>query len=1066
MRKFYTGCIKPVKTLFSLKMRLTLFLAILSTTIAAAEHIAGQSMDKVKVDISVKEVPLKKVFQLIEQQSLLNIGYDLNTIPADSKISYHASGKTVAVVLNELLKSFAVNVVQVNDKYVLIQPDQQVRQQVRITGQITSGASSKELLPGVSISIKGTSTGTQSDVEGRFSLAFPASREEVTLVIYCLGFKKKELTLNRNNCTGLHIVLDEDRLGLDEIVVTGQGIDIAKRRLSSTVVSIGSREIEDVPAGRIDQLLQSRLPNAQIKLTGGQAGATSLIRARGVNSAFVNSTPIIYVDGVRMDNLNTVAALGGGSAQGAAVSAISDIPMDNIEKIEYINGGAATTLYGADAANGVIQIFTKKGGNGKTAVNAETQMGVETPTADFLHFKRTKELLMQNGFYQKQHIGLNGGQDNFGYSFSGNYLNSQGTEIFNQNNNRKIDFSTGFRAQMGEKVTYESSFTYVNNKYKRTRNGNQGGYTGLWFAESGASAITGPKFNPNIDDLSDSAFQKMKDYVHEAERLQDNDITVNRFQTSQSFKYRPFKNLVFKATGGIDYRVQKNTVITTNQYLSFTTGNPVKDQGSINNNDRKYLGLTLELNGQHEWKVNDFSFVTTAGAQFFRNEDQQIAYNGSNIRDGARNIKDAASKTSDEYYLQTVNYGVYLQENIGFKNKLFLDLGLRADRNPAFGSNIKAQYYPKAGFSYIPSAETWFEQFSHVISSAKVRGGFGIAGSLPTAFANQRTIAFQGYNSEQAAFFGQPGNNNLTPENTQTLEAGMDLGFLKDRLLISGGFYHAVTNNALFNVPPTPSTGQALPQLYNVGKILNRGWEFSIVGIPVETKDFSLRVNASLNTLFNNVERDGGVAPFNINGFSARTIQTVVQQGSPVGFLRGNYGVFGPDGVLQSTLAQQNLGTTIPTLFGSMGLNFRYKQFNLFANADYQKGAYANSFDRQFRFNYGAGNEGVPQAEIDKNKRTNWLNFTNVFTEKTDYIKVRLIGMSYSWKPAMFRRVVKSATVGFSAVNPLNFATSSFDPESTISGSAQGQGGATTGGISYATYSSPRQFLGSLRLNF
>lgn len=1064
MRKFYAGCVKPVKTLFSLKMRLALFFAFLSTSMASAAHIEGQSMEKIRVDIQAKELPMKKVLQMIEKQSSLTIGYDISAIPAESKVNYTANGKTVAVVLRELLSSFPVNIVQVNDKYLLIQPSGQ-QQAVKISGRITDGKT-HEPLPGVSISIKGSSSGTQTDVNGHFSLGFPAGKEEVTLSVYFVGFKKKEIVLKRENATGLNIQLEEDRLGLDEVVVTGQGVDIARRRLSSNVVSIGARDIEDVPAARIDQLLQSRLPNAQIKLTGGQAGATSIIRARGVNSAFVNSTPIIYVDGVRMDNLNTASALGGGSAQGAAISAIADIPMENIEKIEYINGGAATTLYGSDAANGVIQIFTKKGGAGNVSVNAETQMGIETPTADFLHFKRTKELLMQNGFFQKHHIGLNGGQDKFGYSFSGNYLNSQGTEIFDQNSNRKIDFSTGFRAGLGEKVTYESSFTYVNNKYKRNRNGNQGGYTGLWFTESGASAITGPKFNPDIDNLSDTEFQRMKDYVREAERLQDNDITVNRFQTSQSFKYRPLKNLVFKATGGIDYRVQKNQVITTNKYLSFTTGNPVKDQGSITNNDRKYLGITLELNGQHEWKTDQFSFVTTVGTQFFRNEDQQIAYNGSNIRDGARNIKDAASKTSDEYYLEVVNYGIYVQENIGFKNKLFLDLGLRGDGNPAFGRNIGIQYYPKVGFSYVPSAEPWFASFEQVLSSAKVRGGFGIAGNLPTAFANERTIAFQGYNNDQAAFFGQPGNDNLKPEKTQTLEAGIDLGFLKDRLLISAGYYNAVTNDALFYVPPTPSTGQSLSQLYNVGKILNRGWELSVTAIPVDTKDFTLRLNASSNTMYNNVESAGGVAPFNINGFSARTIQTVVQEGYPIGFLRGNYGVFGPDGVLQSTTAQQNLGTTIPNLFGSLGLNLRYKQFNFFVNGDYQKGAYANSFDRQFRFNYGAGNEGIPQGEIDKNKRTNWLNFTNMFTEKTDYLKIRLIGCSYSWKPALFNKVIKNATVSFSAVNPLNFAASSFDPEATISGSAQGQGGATTGGISYATYSAPRQFLGTLRLNF
>jgi hypothetical protein len=366
----------------------------------------------------------------------------------------------------------------------------------------------------------------------------------------------------------------------------------------------------------------------------------------------------------------------------------------------------------------------------------------------------------------------------------------------------------------------------------------------------------------------------------------------------------------------------------------------------------------------------------------------------------------------------------------------------------------------------VPSAEPWFETIAKVMSSAKVRGSFGVAGNLTTPFANERTIAFSGYLGQQAAYFGQPGNDNLKPEKTQTAEGAVDMGFLQDRVLVSAGYYHSVTRDALFYVPPTPSSGQSQSQLYNVGKILNRGLEFNLVVVPVQTKNATLRLNASLNTLYNKVLSSNGVAPFNINGFSARTIQTVVQEGSPIGFLRGNYGVFGADGTLQSTTAQQNLGTTIPDMFGSMGLNFRYKSFEFYANADYQKGAFANSFDRQFRYNYGADNEGISQAEIDKNGRLNWLNFTNMFIEKTDFIKVRTIGVNYTLKGAVLNNRIKSVIIGFMAVNPLNFSASSFDPEATISGAAQGQGGATTGGISYATYSAPRQWLGSLRLNF
>lgn len=1071
MRKIFSGYYNLFKKLFTLKMRLTSFLILFSSVISFAATGSGQSMREVKVSLQVENRPIKEVLSLIEKQSSFVIGYNQDNIPDESKISYTATNKPVSEVLADVLHLFPVVARQVNDKYIILNKVSYsekylLMQQITINGKV-SDKRTGELLPGVSIAIKGTSLGTATGTDGKFSIRFPQDLDQITLVVYFMGYKRVELPLTREKAgTALDFQLEADRLGLDEVVVTGQGQDISKRRLSSTVVSIGAKELDQAPSGRIDQVLQSRLPNAQIRLTGGQAGASSIIRARGVNSAFVNSTPIIYVDGVRMDNLNTASKLGGGSATGAAVSSIADIPMDNIEKIEYINGGAATTMYGSDAANGVIQIFTKKGGSDRTDITVETQMGVETPTTDFLYFKRTKDLLFQNGFYQKQHLAINGGKDNFGYSFSGNYMNSQGVQIYDQNRNRRVDFASGFRAALGKKVTYESSFTYINNNYKRNRNGNQGGYTGLWFTESGASSITGPTFSPNIDTLSAASYAKMKEFVDKAERLQDNSIKVNRFQTSQVFKYSPLKNLVFKAAGGIDYRVMRNQVITTNQYLSHTTNTNITNQGSINNSDRKYLGITLDVNGQWQAKVNDFSFVTTAGGQYFRNEDQQILYLGTDIRDGARIITGATSKTSDEYYLEAVNYGIYVQENIGFHNKLFLDMGLRGDGNPVFGKNIGIQYYPKVGVSYIPSAEPWFDAVAGVLSSAKIRGSFGVAGNLPTPFSNQRTIASSGYNGQQAGYFGQLGNDNLKPEKTQTAEGAFELGFVQDRILVSAGYYHAITRNALFYVPPTPSSGWATSQLYNVGKILNRGVELNFVVMPIQTKNTTLRLNASVNTVYNKVLSSGGMAAFNINGFSARTIQTVVQEGYSIGYLRGNKGVFGPDGTLQSTTAQAYLGTTIPNLYGSMGLNFSYKNFSFYANADYQKGAYANSFDRQFRFNYGASNEGIPQAEIDKSKRTHWLDFTDRFMEKTDFIKVRTIGMSYTLKGSMLNNRVKSVVIGFMAVNPLNFSASSFDPEATISGAAQGQGGATTGGISYATYSSPRQWLGSLKLNF
>ena len=174
------------------------------------------------------------------------------------------------------------------------------------------------------------------------------------------GFVTRTVTVK--NGDELNIALVPDNFKLDEVVITGQGAAVQKRRLSTNVSTVGSKVLEGTHVDRIDQMLQDAVPNMQINLASGQAGTTSLFKSRGLSSAFTNSTPVIYVDGVRVDNLNTGATLNNSLSGNSAVSgSLSDIPADNIDHVEYVSGGAATTLYGSDAANGVIQIFRRSG---------------------------------------------------------------------------------------------------------------------------------------------------------------------------------------------------------------------------------------------------------------------------------------------------------------------------------------------------------------------------------------------------------------------------------------------------------------------------------------------------------------------------------------------------------------------------------------------------------------------------------------------------------------------------------------------------------------------------------
>ncbi len=1033
-----------------------------ASSLRAEVNINIDNLKENLIHLNINNKPLSQVFLEIESQIDRRFIYLPDYQIYNSKVSLSIKNASLSQVL-EVLEKLVDLKFKITENGILVRDDlkqKNVEQKVSIEGRVIDEQSVP--IPGASIMLITENRGTATDFDGNFQLTVEKSNFPLELKVSFVGYKTQYIPVIEEN-NRLEVILETSSESLNEVVITGQGADVRKKRLSTSVVTIDEEELNKISSQRIDQKLAAQLPNAQINLTGGQAGATSIIRARGVNSAFLSSTPIIYLDGVRLDNLNTQMELGG-TSQGAAVSALADIPMDNIEKIEYINGGAATTLYGSDAANGVIQIFTKKGGKLGTNLTIEAESGVETPTNDYLYFDRTKDLLFRESLYQKYRLNLNGkGEKGFGYTFSGSFRNSAGVQIHDQNDNLKADFSTGFRASLNDQLAYESSFIYVHNEYKRNRNGNQGGYTGLWFAEDGASAITGPGFNNRLNELSDQEFQEIKDYVDNAERLQDNQIIVNRFTTSQILKYKPLKNLNFRFTGGLDYRAQDQSVVMTNEYLTATRGQEVKDEGSIQNVQRNYLGITLEFTGQHSWDIEDFSFISTFGGQFFRTKDHQILYRGSNIRDGAQTISDAAVKDSDEFLNEVLNFGVYLQENIGFKDKLFLDLGIRGDRNPAFGSNIGTQFYPKAGFSYMMSSEPWFD--SQLFNSFRIRGSYGVAGNLPPAYANEKIIRFDGFLGEQSAYFGQPGNDDLRPEKTTTLEGGIDMTLLNNRLNISAGYYRALTRDGLFYVPAAPSTGYSVNQLYNIGEIENYGLELSATIVPIDTEDIDLSVTASFNTLNNEVIDAGGAPPFNINGFSSRTLQTVVQEGHPIGFLRGNYGTFDANGVLENTQAQSYLGTTIPDVFGNLSLNFSYKNFNLFANSSYQAGASAHNWDAQFRYYYGASEDYIPTGEIEANGRSNWLSFTNRFVEKTDYLKIRTIGLSYRLQPER-NMPYKSVTFGLTAVNPINFTASSFDPEATISGAAQGQGGASTGGISYATYSAPRQFLGSIKINF
>lgn len=979
------------------------------------------------------------------------------------------------------------------------------RRQVSLSGTVTD-AKTGEPLAGAVITTpdKGRALAV-TDADGHFTLT---AGEGIRLEVALLGYATRPLTVRQAH--GVSISLEEDKFKIDEVVVTGQGSEIQKRRLSSSVTTVQAADLAKVKLGRVDQVLQDLLPNVQVALSSGSAGSTSRFQSRGLSSAFVNSTPVIYVDGVRVDNNNTSGTLINDAfpdltGNMAANGSLSDIPMEGIDHIEYVPGGAATTLYGSDAANGVIQIFTRKGGVHPTRFYAGADLEMDSYNSQWYHWKRTKELLNQTGWGQRYRFGFDGGTERFGYSFSGSMYDNTGTLTANGNKERKYDMRFGSRVKFNRVLQYQNSFGTTIYDYRRHRNGNQGYYTGYWFTEGSACAFfkytdaegNTQYFNPDIDAQDDYQFSQMKSFVKTAEQLQDNKWNVKRFQTSQQLLATPLEGLTLKALLGIDYRVENNKNIETNAYLIHTQKKPAgtTDAGSINNYDRKYYGITVDLNAQYKLRYDEWlSSVSTAGFQYFSTSDHQSTYNGSDVRDGSKIITGAGELTASEWKSYLYNYGFYAQENLGLLDRYYLDLGLRTDYNTAFGDNVGWQLYPKVGLSYVMTEEPFMRGLreSGMVNSLRLLANYGVAGNYPPAFEYERTVTFSSYLKGQAATFGKYGNPDLAPEKKHSVETGLQAVLFHRALHLGFTYYYSRTKDALFWVPALPSSGQTATYPANVGDIQNSGVELSLGWQVINSRNWQLRLNASWNTNHNRVLSIGNAVPFAIGGFGSSTIQTVVDKGKSIGFLRGNKAVLNDDGTLREVLQQQDLGKTLPTGYGSFGISAAWKQLEFTLTGDYQYGGHVHEFDRQFRFARGIQDDAVPQAALGgASQSSQWINFTNFFVEKSDFVKIRNIGVDYTLNPAhLFPRhaarrstagaassfgsttgaagsgsFIKEVRLGFHVYNPLAWTKAEVDPEASLAG-GKSQGAAVTGGINYSTFSAPRQFVFSLSVTF
>ncbi len=838
-------------------------------------------------------------------------------------------------------------------------------QQGTVSGVVVDRAQTP--LPNAQVTVRGTQLGTQTDVNGHFRIT-GVTGPTATLEIRRLGFRMTTATVSVGS-TDTRVSLEPTSVNLDAVVVTGQPGSTSKRTLGVDIAQIDASSITaKAPINNVQNLINGRAAGVTILQNSGVIGSGATVTIRGVSSFALSNQPLIYVDGIRVDN-----AQGTGppnqSFGASTTTRWNDFNPDDIESIEIVKGPAAATLYGTEASNGVIQIITKKGAQGKPtwdltirngtnefANQAErlfTNYGPDSVTGQIVSLniaKRESDAghpIFETGHMQSYDIGLGGGSSLFRYRLSGNFTKNGGVTPSN------LLKTYGGRANLSlfpsDKLHIDANLGYVTG---RTDLAIEAGYGGTTWTTYYATPT-------NLTDhlgvpLPYNGFYSAvpSAYYEQYQLYQD----IGRFTGSVQVTHNPTSWFTQHITLGTDQGLEDNeelSAVHTGPNMSYFFGTDA-DSGYKAVSTRNNSLSSLTYGGTLKSSVLGLSQATSFGADFFRHNTKYISAYGQDFPGPGLTALSSttAQRTGSETSVENNTVGVYAQEQLGFRDRLFLTGGVRSDNNSSFGSNFKRVYYPKVSASWVVSEEPFFHVPS--VSSLKLRSAYGQTGQAPLPYsAVPFFTAIAGPGGSAAVTPASRGNPDLGPERGYETEFGFDAGFLNDRAGIEFTHFSGGTKNAILEKPVAPSSGYPGTQLVNAGKLTKNGMEVMIRATPIANERATWDLTFSTGTNHTEVVNLGGatfISP------SANIRHTV---GYPVGAWWGkkvvdatidpttgkSTAVFcdpGPAGgapVLCASAPLVFLGNTTPTAQGAFTstLSF-FSNFSLYTLVDFKHG--------------------------------------------------------------------------------------------------------------------------------
>ena len=765
-------------------------------------------------------------------------------------------------------------------------------------------------LPGVNVTLPEESLGAATRTDGTYRIPeVPAGT--VVIAARFVGFRTqtRQVTVADGETVVVDFTLREAALNLDEVVVTGAGGPVEKGRLGNTIGTITAESVEEAPINSFSDVLQGREPGLVGLPSSGSTGEGARIRIRGSSSFAQSNEPIVFVDGVRVDQ-------GGGfggfvSAGGAgSPSRLDDINPQAIERVEVLKGAAAATLYGTEASNGVIQVFTKRGQVSDPQIELTLRQSASTyprVIPDNTGFARTVaqadtmsqyyggsirpyELVRQNyvhdlftvGHAQEYGASVRGGSEGVTY-----YVNGRWTRENGPLNGNGVSFPGGNQARTQDVLGRLQGNAHVNIfPYDRLQLRVSMGFTDTDFE----TFQTGNNINGVVSGAMHSKPELVRhhnlsgsSYVSSLqERLQQTVLqSVRSFNTSLGFNYRPREALTLDGTFGLDYTDQGSESIRPYGWnIDNFTGTEVN--GARRTSDRSFVSTTIDVKATLNHDLGSrITSTFIGGVQNFLTQTTLRSGLARDFPGPGLSVSGAASEQEIfELFTEEAQVGVFAQEQIGFDDYLFVTVGGRYDAHSAFGSNFSGVFYPKVSASAVLSdAPFWGD--AGPLSSVRVRGAIGQSGLQPGTFDALTTYAAENSAQGPGIVPENLGNPDLKPEIATEWEVGVDLGLWADRVALEATYWDRTVRDALV-ARQYPVTGGFLqPQRDNIGELVGRGVELGVSGQAVSRENLSISVFANAAYLWEQVTSLGGAPPIKVGGSYPRYRQFLTEGHAP-----------------------------------------------------------------------------------------------------------------------------------------------------------------------------------------